>query len=155
MNWVVFSFIRTAVQRTRVFFNLFCYLHPLKVIWSSDVLVSNSSLLLRSQGWRVCQPWQIKAWLKSEIFSTLAYQVLTGTNDGEHFFHVSQQCSQKKNRKTERLSCGGKTLVTASNMFLMVVHSKQRGRQMPLVKRSYLFCPWKRLKNNKSILNKG
>lgn len=44
--------------------------------------------------------------------------------------------------------------MTAGNMFLMVVHSQQRGRQMPLVKHSYLFCPWKWLKSNKGILNK-
>lgn len=93
----------------------------------------------------------IKPWLK---FPALIRLILTGTNNGEHFFHVSQKCLLNKNKGRERISIRGKTLVTAGNMFLMVVHSQQRGRQMPLVKHSYLFCPWKWLKSNKGILNK-
>ena len=67
---------------------------------------------------------------------------------------VPTMLAKEKQKVRESISRRGKTLVTAGNMFLMVVRSERRGRQMPLVKRSYLFCPWKRSKNNKSILNK-
>lgn len=87
------------------------------------------------------QRQQIKAWLK---FFMPTFQV----QHREHLFHVSQQCLQERNRKR------GKILPTAGNMFLLVVHSQKQGRQMPLVKKSYLFCPWKRLKNNKRGFNK-
>lgn len=80
------------------------------------------------------------------------FQMLTRTNIENISFTCPGGASKRK-KKQRKISKRGKTLVTAGNMFLMVVHSQQRGRQMPLVKRSYLFCPWKQLKN-KSILNK-
>lgn len=81
------------------------------------------------------------------------FQMLTRTNIENISFTCPGGASKRK-KKQRKISKRGKTLVTAGNMFLMVMHSQQQGRQMPLVKQSYLFCPWKQLKNNKSILNK-
>lgn len=102
-------------------------------------------------------------WSFVEIRPTMANQSLAFPSviprcwPGQTMENISFTCPANAcKRKTERrgISRRGKTLVTAGNTFLMVVRSEQRGRQMPLVKRSYLFCPWKRSKNNKSILNK-
>lgn len=110
--------------------------NPPSYLRSGLLVLKHSRISLR---WD--QRQQIKAWLK---FFMPTFQV----QHREHLFHVSQQCLQERNRKR------GKILPTTGNMFLLVVHSQKQGRQMPLVKKSYLFCPWKRLKNNKRGFNK-